>query len=123
LSKNNNNIENRIKENLSKGKAEMLEDLLITPTEFTLFQNYPNPFNPSTTIGFYLPKDDFVRVNIYDYMGQLVKTLYSDNLSFGNNSFVWDGSNSSKAIMSSGIYICTVEITGKVFSQKMILQK
>ena len=91
--------------------------------KFGLHQNYPNPFNPSTTISFYMPRDNFIRVNIYDYMVQLVKSLYSGYVNFGYHSFVWDGLNSNNTIMSSGVYIYTVETDGKVFSRKMVLQK
>lgn len=37
-----------------------------TPGRYELFQNYPNPFNPTTTITFFTPKSDFVKLGVYD---------------------------------------------------------
>ncbi|OGU34439.1 MAG: hypothetical protein A2068_05830 [Ignavibacteria bacterium GWB2_35_6b] len=66
---------------------------------FKLFQNYPNPFNPSTTIGFSLPVNDYVKLSIYDLLGREVKVLINKNLTAGNHSIIFDASG-----LSSGIY-------------------
>ncbi|MEO8168256.1 MAG: hypothetical protein ABI623_08415, partial [bacterium] len=47
----------------------------LTPFEFTLVQNYPNPFNPATTIRYSLKKRSDVTLEIYNMLGQRVKTL------------------------------------------------
>ncbi|HAQ62747.1 TPA: hypothetical protein DCR49_12285, partial [Candidatus Delongbacteria bacterium] len=38
----------------------------LQPAEFALFQNYPNPFNPVTTIKFSIPKDQNVKLSVYN---------------------------------------------------------
>ncbi len=44
-----------------------------TTEKFKLNQNYPNSFNPVTNIGFDLRKDSFVKITIYDLLGNLIK--------------------------------------------------
>jgi len=48
------------------------------PSEYSLSQNYPNPFNPETHIKFGLPEAGFVKLKIYNVIGQLVKTLTNE---------------------------------------------
>ncbi len=42
---------------------------------YQLLNNYPNPFNPSTIIPYRLKETGYVKLNIYDVKGELVKTL------------------------------------------------
>ncbi|NOR45616.1 MAG: hypothetical protein GQ534_08540, partial [Candidatus Delongbacteria bacterium] len=48
------------------------------PYETKLYQNYPNPFNPTTTIKFSLKDESMVNLNVYNYSGQLVKSLANE---------------------------------------------
>ena len=45
------------------------------PEAFALANNYPNPFNPETTIKYALPDPVDVRLEIYNMLGQQVRTL------------------------------------------------
>ena len=51
---------------------------------FVINQNFPNPFNPSTSITYFVPKESFVSIKIYDFLGREVKTLVNDFLSTGS---------------------------------------
>jgi PKD repeat protein len=87
------------------------------PTEFTL-SNHPNPFNPSTVLSFGLPQDSYVRLDIYNIIGQRVETLVNEHLSAGSYSYEWDGSN-----VASGIYLYRLTTDEFVATKKMVLMK
>lgn len=88
------------------------------PKEFRLEQNYPNPFNPATLINYALPKQSFVRLTVYNALGQEIATLMNGMQDAGNKSVELDGSN-----LPSGMYF--YKITAGTFSdiKKMILLK
>jgi len=69
------------------------------PELFVLNKAYPNPFNPTTTIGFGLPDQSEIVVEIYNLYGKRVETLVDKSMPAGYSSAVW---NADK--FSSGLY-------------------
>ncbi len=88
------------------------------PGTFSLSQNYPNPFNPSTKISFFIPKEAFVKLEIYNSTGEKVSTLVSENLTAGNYKYEWNA-----AEFSSGIYFYKIIADNFIQTRKMILLK
>ncbi|MFI5252377.1 MAG: SBBP repeat-containing protein [Bacteroidota bacterium] len=93
--------------------------------DFSLLQNYPNPFNPTTLIQYQLPNESYVRLSLYNILGQEVQTLVNKVEQPGAKSIQLDGSN-----LSSGIYFYRLDATSvgdptKRFNQtrKMLLIK
>jgi hypothetical protein len=88
------------------------------PSEFWLEQNYPNPFNPSTTIQFSIPERSFVKLEVFNSLGEKISTLVSEEMSVGNYKYEWNAEN-----LSSGIYY--YKLFANKFSQtkKLILLK
>lgn len=93
------------------------------PTEFSLSQNYPNPFNPTTTINYSINEKGIVRLQVYNILGQLVRTLVNQTVSAGNYSIVWDGKNDSGTMVSSGVYIYILTSNIKRIAKRMVLLK
>ncbi len=91
-------------------------------TEMKLHQNYPNPFNPATTIRFDIASRSKVYLRIFDVKGVLIKTLL-DGTEYGNGSWekVWDGTNSGRSAVQSGVYFCVLETGGQKTSAKLVL--
>ncbi len=92
-----------------------------TPDVYQLSQNYPNPFNPTTKIEFTTPVDGIVSLDIYNVLGQKIKTLYSGQTSAGHHSVTWDATNASGEAMSTGVYIYMLSGVNGQVSQKMVL--
>ncbi|MFQ5706511.1 MAG: FlgD immunoglobulin-like domain containing protein [bacterium] len=74
------------------------------PQSFALLQNYPNPFNPDTRIRYQVARTSAVKIQIYNLMGQLVKTLVDEKQSAGSFAVVWHGDNDQGQQVSSGVY-------------------
>lgn len=93
--------------------TDLSEDMKqITPSGF-LLTNYPNPFNPETKIQISIPAAQAGAVyslSVYNLTGELVKTLFSGELSSGVHSMIWEGKNSEGMNQPSGVYI--VRLTG-----------
>jgi hypothetical protein len=69
------------------------------PDVFVLRQNFPNPFNPITTISFYLPKESYINLQIYDIHGKVVSTLINKTMDEGSHSVKFNSDG-----LPSGIY-------------------
>ncbi|MBD3170366.1 MAG: T9SS type A sorting domain-containing protein [candidate division Zixibacteria bacterium] len=93
------------------------------PKVFALRNNYPNPFNPATSVGFDLPKDCTVAINVFDIMGRKVKTLVDAPMSAGVYEIAWDGTNESGRKVSSGIYFYKMNAGDFNAVKKMTLLK
>jgi FlgD Ig-like domain len=93
------------------------------PTEFALDQNHPNPFNPSTVIDFALPTASRVSVNIYNVLGQVVKTLVDKDLPAGYWSATWDGTDNAGNATTSGIYFYKIKAGSFQSTKKMMMLK
>jgi hypothetical protein len=112
----------RVKILRNSGNTSVMRDNNSTKN-FDLSQNYPNPFNPTTTIDFEVQKAGKVRLEIYNILGQLVRTLINDEKSIGEHSVVWDGTNEFNEQLSSGTYYYRFEVGDFVSKKKMLLLK
>ena len=96
----------------------------ITPAGFAFKENYPNPFNPSTTITFAVPAQAPVTLEIYNVLGQRVRTLADSKIyEAGIQSEVWDGKDDHGLIVPSGTYLSRLLTPDGVFTRKMLMMK
>ncbi|HFD32631.1 MAG TPA: T9SS type A sorting domain-containing protein [Gammaproteobacteria bacterium] len=88
------------------------------PKKYYLHQSYPNPFNPTTTIRYDLPISSDVKIDVFNSLGQKIKTLIQKKLPAGHHSVNFNGS-----ALASGVYY--YKITAGKFTQvkKMLLIK
>jgi hypothetical protein len=97
----------------------------ILPKEYSLYQNYPNPFNPVTKIKYEIPQNSFVKIVLFDVLGNEIKNLVSEMKSAGKYELILNASN-----LTSGVYFYELRATpngGQVASftetKKMVLIK
>jgi len=89
---------------------------------YELHQNYPNPFNPSTSIRYTLAEAGETELQIYNAIGQKIKTLVKKHQTAGNYVSSWDGTDEQGNPVVSGIYFYKLSSGGHFNSiSKMIL--
>ena len=98
------------------------------PLGFDLTQNRPNPYvtyhDPETVIRYQLEEPDFVRIRIYNGIGQRVRTLVSESNVLPNDYIVrWDGRDDNGARVASGHYFYRMTTSRGTITKRMILIK
>jgi 5'-nucleotidase/UDP-sugar diphosphatase len=93
------------------------------PNDFELLQNYPNPFNPETEIAYTIPEGSDVSIDIYDLLGQKIRTLVDSHKSPGSYVVTWNGRDDLGRKVSSGIYFYKMRAGDFTQTRKMSLMK
>ena len=100
------------------------------PQQFAIKPNYPNPFNPETTIEYQLPQPSKVVLEIYNTIGQKVRTIINREAEAGFYKVRWYGRDNNHQPVASGIYIYQFRATPFgansaefIKAQKMVLIK
>lgn len=97
------------------------DDPIELPTEIALRQNYPNPFNPETNINFELPASQDVSLEVYNILGQNVKSLANGVYDAGYHTVSWNGTNNNGENVPSGIYFYSLKTADFSKTNKMML--
>lgn len=97
------------------------------PDGYVFHGNYPNPFNPTTTLWYEMPERGEVWIDIYNVLGNKVRTFVNGQLAAGQHTLVWDAKDDSGNQVSSGIYLVRMYAKGignpVVMTHKMVLMK
>ncbi len=93
------------------------------PEIFGLADNYPNPFNPETTLKYQLPEAVDVKLEVYNVVGQVVRTLVASRQNAGRYVAQWDATNDNGQPLSSGIYFYHIQAGDFQKTKKMLLLK
>lgn len=111
----------RLKQVDFSGAFEYSDEILVeinAPTVFGIEQNYPNPFNPTTNIKYSVTEPSFVKLAVYNMLGEEVSVLKNEYMTSGTFNATFDA-----ASLPSGIYICKLETSYAVSAIKMMLMK
>ena len=92
-----------------------------TPSAPALFQSYPNPFNPETIIPYRVPDYTHVRLNIYNALGQHVRSLVDGWQEGGLHRARWDATDDGGEGLAAGIYFYRFEAGTLTQGGKMVL--
>ena len=81
-------------------------------------QNFPNPFNPSTLIKYTIPKSGYVKLVVFNLLGQAVAVIHEGVQTFGTYEFEFKIGE-----LPSGIYFYRIQAPDFVETKKMIVTK
>jgi len=90
-------------------------------TTLKLYPNYPNPFNPETVISYQLSENNFVQLNVFNSLGQIVRSLVNNSQTADNYSVTWKGKDDFGNNLPSGLYFYQLKTNDKSITRKMIL--
>jgi hypothetical protein len=97
------------------------------PVTYRLEQNYPNPFNGSTIIRYDIPdgkeKETKTAIQVFNILGQKVKTLISAPHDPGPHQVMWDGTNDNGERVATGVYFYRLITKNFLTTKKMIYVK
>ena len=88
-----------------------------------LAPNAPNPFNPSTVIPYRLDVDGPVRLEIYNLLGQRIRTLVNEVQAAGPYRVRWDARDATGRSVATGVYFIRLHHPGGVHIQRMLYLK
>ena len=88
-----------------------------------LAPNAPNPFNPSTVISYRLATPGAVRLEIYNLLGQPVRTLVDQVQAAGAYRVRWDARDGRGVAVAAGVYLVRLHYPGGVQTQRLLYLK
>jgi len=91
------------------------------PKEFVLGNGYPNPFNSSISVSIELPREQHVKLMVYNILGQNVRTLANSAFAPGIYNIAWDGRSDAGDEVGSGVYFFVLKSDDYHASNKMAL--
>ncbi|HLP18336.1 MAG TPA: T9SS type A sorting domain-containing protein [Bacteroidota bacterium] len=90
----------------------------ILPKEFELYQNYPNPFNSETIIEYDITKSGFIEIEVYNLLGQKIRTLVGKTVHAGNHKIRFDAYE-----LPGGVYFYRLKTTNGTIIKPMLYLK
>jgi hypothetical protein len=88
--------------------------------------SFPNPFNPVLNINFSVGAEQVGEravLRIFDVQGRLIRTLLDRELSGGNHTTVWTGTDERGKTVTSGIYFLKLDVGQASVAKKIILSR
>jgi hypothetical protein len=102
---------------IDKIKKEGYE-LMLSGKSAVLKVEGPNPFNPSTRLGYFIPEDANIELEVFNITGEKVATLQSGFISAGQHQVEFNGNN-----LATGIYLVSLYTGREVITLKLMLLK
>ncbi|MEO8512688.1 MAG: T9SS type A sorting domain-containing protein [Ignavibacteria bacterium] len=93
------------------------------PNTYMLYQNYPNPFNPVTKIKYGVPQNGYVKITVYNELGELVKIVDEGYKEANTYEAVFDATNLPNGVYYYKLEASTVSGQGFTDTKKMVIIK
>ena len=97
----------------------------VLPSTFELAPSYPNPFRQQTTIRFTLSgtAPQPVTLEIYNVLGQRVRTLVQGMLSPGQHEVIWNATDDAGRSAAGGLYLYRLRVGNQVQTRSVVLMR
>jgi hypothetical protein len=98
----------------------------LVPAAFALEQNYPNPFTQAasaTQIAFTVDRPEEVRLDLFNMMGQKVRTLFVGLAQPGRHLVSWNGKDGHGALLPSGTYVYKFTSSHQVLAKRLTVAR
>jgi hypothetical protein len=86
------------------------------PEDYKLYQNFPNPFNPSTKISYKINQEGYVKLSVFNLVGQEIETLVNEYQAAGKYDIEFNAKD-----LPSGIYLYKLQVNGYTSVKRMTL--
>jgi immune inhibitor A len=122
-------------QNISNSLSVMTCDFLVSPAsvdddlsesrpkDYQLQKNYPNPFNPHTNFEYSLPREGRVKIEIFNVLGERIRTLVDERQKPGTYRVKWNGVDDAGNLAPTGIYFYRLRADEFEHAEKMLLLK
>ena len=88
-----------------------------------LAPNYPNPFNAGTRLVYRLADPGPVRLDIFNVLGQRVRTLVDEFQNAGSYQVHWDAHDQGGTRAGAGVYLTRLQYPGGEQTRRLLLLK
>jgi len=88
------------------------------PVQFAIEDVYPNPFNAQTIVTYVASREEFVKIELYDVTGRLVRQLSNKKVSAGRYSLPINAGN-----LAAGSYIVRLEAGAVTIEREITVVK
>jgi len=96
-------------------------DQIRIPEKYKL-NAFPNPFRQTIQFQYTLPVTRFVKLDIYNVIGQKMNTFIDAYQKAGDHNFDWNGANEQGDVVASGIYFGVLMINWEIRAVKKIIR-
>lgn len=87
-------------------------------TSVSAFKMFPNPVSERMTVNFNLTEANFLQVEVYNTLGQLVQTLASDNFGAGQHTLEVNATN-----LSQGVYFVRMRNGERELNRRFVVNR
>ncbi len=94
-----------------------VNEITTNSESFTISQNFPNPFNGTTRFEINLKNNANAKVEVYNVLGKLVKSMNLSNLTAGNNTVTLD-----LAGLNAGLYTYSVTVGTEKLTRTLMVK-
>ncbi len=86
-------------------EVSIVADWEIKPADNFTLRSYPNPFNPTVNLEVIVNTGEKIKIDIFNILGEKVKSLFDGFLSSGSSTFQWNGKSDKGFLLPSGTYL------------------